>query len=921
MFKRTEVSAALAIAFGGFLAAVAMPGMAQQEEAKQELQKKEEPKKDAPRLERVEITGSSIKRIDAETAVPVTIIKIDEIKKQGVTTVEQIVSSLGAAQTQQSTSQVVGASTGGAAFADLRGIGANKTLVLLNGRRIANNALDGSSPDLNAIPFAALERVEVLRDGASAVYGTDAVGGVINFITRKDFTGGTLTVGADVPDHPGGKAKSANIGYGFGDLGKDGFNIFGFVDLQKQEHIGGTQRPFNTRYVGGLSPTPFPANYYQDIEADIGNPAAPACNSNSNITPTGDGTSCQETTSSFVDYTPKSERTSAMLKGAFKIDAENQLGLEYFRSQSRVSSQIAPVPYGNLFMNRLRPNGAPNPYYPGNVAGTSITPNISLSDTYTEASTPAGVLPGFIHVKWRDIATGVRQDQNTNTQQRLVAQLDGVASGWDYQAALTYNENKVKEDLSGYSNGPLISQGVLDGVINPFGNQDVAGAALLASTRLSGTIRNAKGTVAGMDAHASREVGDWFGAGRSAAVAVGAEFRKEKFLSKAEHDFAALVISSTGIDPDSRDEGSRKVYAAFTELSVPVQEALDVTAAIRYDKYSDFGNTINPKFGFRFQPNQNILLRSSYSTGFRAPSLFELNGGQAYTNTSTVSDPVLCNPDNPSAAVCDVQFQSLTGGNKDLKPEKSKGFTFGVVLEPVANLSVAMDLWWIRLKQTIGQLSDSAVFGPDFATYASVYHRLPNGTLSTDGSACPNPATCGYVDLRQQNLGGTNTNGADLSAKYQLRYEDLGAFTFGLNTTYVTKFEYQDAEGGAWHQNVGVFSGTGPIFRWQSSASVAWAKGAFGAGLSLHDKSSYVDFRPASFEATRPTNTVGSYTTADAYGSWSPTKALSLTVGVRNLMDRDPPLSFQNQVFQAGYDPRYTDPTGRAYYVRGSYRF
>src|SRR5262249_45758508 len=163
-------------------------------------------------------------------SVPVTVFKMKDMKAEGITTVEQILSTLTAAQSSLGTSQAVGASTGGASFADLRGIGANKTLVLLNGRRIANNAFDGSAPDLNMIPVAALERVEVLRDGASSLYGTDAIGGVINFITRQDYQGGAITLGADSPQHAGGKAKNANAGFGFGDLDKNGYNLFGFID-------------------------------------------------------------------------------------------------------------------------------------------------------------------------------------------------------------------------------------------------------------------------------------------------------------------------------------------------------------------------------------------------------------------------------------------------------------------------------------------------------------------------------------------------------------------------------------------------------------------------------------------------------------------------------------------------------------------
>jgi iron complex outermembrane receptor protein len=259
----------------------------------------------APRLcsprtaQRIEVTGSAIKRIDAETSVPVTVVRVEELKAQGVTSVEQIMASLSAVQMTQGSSQQVGAGTGGASFADLRGVGPSKTLVLLNGRRIANNAIDGSAPDLNMIPFAALERVEVLRDGASSLYGTDAIGGVINFITRKDFRGGAITLGADIPAQSGGESAQANVGFGFGDLSKDRFNVFGFIDLNKQDPIGGEQREINNRFPGGLSGTPYPANYFQG--GAVGNPSAPGCTDPSFLVAPGDGTSCIIATARFVD--------------------------------------------------------------------------------------------------------------------------------------------------------------------------------------------------------------------------------------------------------------------------------------------------------------------------------------------------------------------------------------------------------------------------------------------------------------------------------------------------------------------------------------------------------------------------------------------------------------------------------------------
>ncbi len=898
MFKRTKISTGVLLALGGTLM---LPTVGQAQEA-----------------QRIEITGSAIKRVDAETAVPITILKMQDLKAQGITSVEQIMSSLSTVQMTQSSSQQVGAGTGGASFADLRGIGASKTLVLLNSRRIANNAIDGSAPDLNMIPFAAIERIEVLRDGASSLYGTDAIGGVINFITRKDFQGGAITVGMDIPQESGGKSKQANIGYGFGDLGKQGFNVFGFLDINQTQPIGGQERPFNARFPGGLSPTPFPANYFQDGSVTA-NPSAPDCTNPTYLTPSGDGTSCLIKTSEFVDYTAKTDRTSGMLRGTLALGSNHNLTVEWFGTRNKATTRIAPVPYGTLWMNPLRPDGSPNPYFPGNPG--AIDMDVPYDPAFVQANMtprPGVVLqPGFITVKWRAFAGGQRTNISTNDQQRVLAQVDGVLGAWDYQAGVSYNENKIKETVVGYSDGNQITLGMLNGVINPFGAQDAAGDAAISAALLGGNLQNHKGKVGTVDAKGSRELGDWFGAGRKSALAAGVEFRREDFLSTANPPVAALLVASTGVDPESRAEGNRNVSAGFAELNVPITKALEVSAALRYDKYSDFGNTTNPKFTVRFQPSKSVLLRSSYSTGFRAPSLYELNAAQSYTNTGTVSDPVNCPdgttaiPGKSTALNCNVQFQRLTGGNTDLKPEESKNLTFGLIFEPTDNLSIGADLWWIRLKNTIAALSETTVLG-DAVTFGQYINRNSTGDLSIDGFSCPG-SDCGFLDLRQQNLGGTNTNGVDLSVTYRQGLASSGRLTLGLNSTYVAKYEYQDFVGGPWNQNVGVYVGVAPIFRWQHAASAIWNVGNWTFGGVIKNKSGYID--------QDPSNKVSPYTTADAYVNWAATKGLSLTLGVRNLTDRDPPYSNQGEVFQANYDPRFADPTGRTFYFRAGYQF
>jgi len=899
MFKRTQVCAAVLVALG------AIPAVAQ----------------DAG--QRIEITGSAIKRIDAETAVPVTVFKMSDLRSQGVTSIEQAISFISASQSSLGTSQSVGAGTGGAAFADLRGLGPNKTLVLLNGRRVADNAIDGSAPDLNMIPIAALERIEVLRDGASSLYGTDAIGGVINFITRKDFKGGTIMLQAQKPQHDGGKSSNANIGYGFGDLETNGYNIMGMLDLQKQNKISAPQRAFGasgnipSHGIAKSSGAPDPANYnWTDGSLDTdGNPtyaflsnsAAPGCNSNPFIFAAADGTTCRYDYTKWVDLIPESERVSAMLKGTFKLGGGHQLGLEYFITRDKVSTTIAPVPYFGL---QIDPGST---FYPG--GGITPAPTGGTIDS---------TQPVFAN--WRAVPGGGRQGETKNTQQRLLATLDGALAGWDYQAGIAYNQNKIDDRLTGgYLNDDAIYAGSMNGSFNPFGAQTAATQAFINSNLVTGQLQSAKGETWTVDGHASREVGDWFGAGRQAALAVGAEFRREKFSDVANAGFAALVQSSSGFDPATNSVGSRTVAAAYAELNVPIVKSFEMTAALRDDHYSDFGNTVNPKVSLRFQPMPQVLFRSSYSTGFRAPSLFELNAPNTYTNTANPwDDPTLCPGGVPTtganAQFCDTQFMLKAGGNKDLKPEKAKNITFGLVLEPIRGTSVAVDLFWIKLQHSINALPEELIFG-DPAKYAALFQRNPAGQLSISGRDCPG-TDCGYIIDTSANLGGINTHGFDLSVNSKFDLGSAGSLRFDLNGTYVAKYEYQQEEGGEWQQNAGRYSGAGPIFRWVHTANLNWTMGDWTLGLVNRFKSHYVDQNDPQQVATAYLgNTVGAYSMWDVYGSWMMMKGLTLTAGVRNVGDKIPPFSNQGATFQQGYDPRFTDATGRAYYLRATYDF
>ncbi|MDR2214480.1 MAG: TonB-dependent receptor [Nevskiaceae bacterium] len=922
-------------------AALALPAAVQAADADDELAE-------------VVVTGSAIRRADAETAVPLTVLNVTDLRPEGKTSVEEVLGSLGANQTSTGTSQTVGLGTGGASYADLRGIGTDKTLVLLNGRRIANSSFSSAAPDLNSIPLAAIQNVQVLRDSASSLYGTDAIGGVINFITRNDFQGLSFTGGYDHPEHPGGATISGNIGGGFGSLDTQGFNVFAFVDYQKQDNVSGTQRPFNTRFPGGLSFSPLPANYAQGDGSVFYNAAGPGCTTGLFTIPNDDpakdptDTSCLMTTSSFVDYIPESERLSGLIRGDVKVGENNTLSVEYFVARSSVKTLIAPVPYAPYAQNPFLPDGVtPNPYYPNNPAldptyngadffeiadwnddvGCTFGVDCSLSSLgFTSgnlAETP--FQPGMIWVQWRGGPTGPRGDDNISLQHRALLSFQGSAGAWDYQTGVSWNRTTTDSKLiRGYGDGDRIAEGIISGIINPHGEQDAAGAAYLEASLLPGLLQFGRGTMTTADARiGNNALGDWFSAGRQVAFAFGAEYRHENFLNAANTEYAALVVSSTGVDPTSFSAGKRNIWATYAEVNIPLHSTLDLTLAGRYDHYSDFGDTTNPKVSLRWQPLRQLVIRTAASTGFRAPSLYDLYASQAFTNTGSVTDPLTCPGGVGSGTAgppnfCNIQLTQLLGGNTELKPEKSKSFSVGGVVEPASNLSFSADYWFIQIQDMINSIPVATILDPANQSWSAQYiHRNASNAISDQPSQCniSNSPFCGYIDSRLQNPGGLITDGVDLNFKWAIR-TDVGQFRVNYDSTWVRRYDYQDYPEGPWNVNVGAYVGDGPVFRWKHQLTGNWQGEKFSAGATLHHKSGYADDPSGEY----PDNHVKSFTTVDVFAGWqSPIEGLGFTFGIKNLMDKDPPLTGQGLVFQSGYDPRYYDPIGRVFYGRVNY--
>jgi iron complex outermembrane receptor protein len=849
-----------------------------------------------PQLQRIEVTGSAIRRVDAETAVPVTILRTEELKKQGVTTTEQLVNRIAANQSSVGSGRSIGSSSGGAAYADLRGIGPNKTLVLLNGRRLSNNAttaINGSGVDLNTIPFAAIDRVEVLRDGASALYGTDAIGGVINFITKKSVTQGQLSAGGSTPTHAGGGDTTNFSGsWGFGDLEDDRFNVFGVVSHDKQQSLKARDRDYTYNYRPGRgldysSGTASPANWSQGSNAT--HPlAASGCNGPGLIPRSG---ICRQSVWSYLDLVPETEKTSFFGKASGKLADDHDVSLEYFWARNQNRTQIGP---GLLQGLQVQPG---TPYYPGN----GITPG--PSGFALDPTQP-------VNVNWREAEVGPRRHEDDNVGQRLLLTFEGVAAGWDYNLGAGYNQSKVTNAIrSGYVDDRVVASGINTGILNPFGPQSPAGAALLAASAVDGDYGTAVGRVKSIDGRISRDIGDWFGAGPS-ALALGGEYRKEDFHQDFE-DFAANV-QSLGIDPAASVAGDRSVSAQYAEVNVPVLDSLELSAAVRHDKYSDFGSTTNPKYSFRFQPFRELVMRGAYSEGFRAPSLYELYNPTATSFTvANYNDPRLCAGGSPSNGGianrdCAQQFFSRNGGNPDLSPETARNVTLGFVYQPVHNLSLGLDFWWIKIANQIAEFPESAVFEQS-DLYSDRIVRKADGSID-------------HIVTGLANLGKVKTNGVDVSFDYRFPETALGQFGTNLQGTYVNRYEYQQELNGDFIDKVGDYRGgdfasAGAVARWRHSLNGTWNKGPLGATLTNRYTSGYNDYNRDKHDQ------VGSWNVWDLAGTYTWRDTAQVTVGVQNLFDREPPFSNQTSTFQSGYDPRYSDPFGRTLYSRVSYNF
>ena len=585
------------IVASGALSMIAAPALAQ-EAADQ-----------AP-VQRIEVTGSMIKRINAETAEAVTVIKVEALKDIGVTTLEQALSLLTSNNSTLTTAASVGSYSGGASLASLRGLGATKTLVLLDGQRLANNVSIGTGVDLNTIPLAAIDRIEVLREGASSLYGSDAIAGVINFITKRNLEGGEVNVDYSKPQSAGGASGSADISYGHGNLKDDGYNLMITANITRQDELTASQRSFaSTGYNpakglanvnGATGPAP---GSFTDGNGNLWQVGYPGCNGYKNVVPIGGA--CQFLYSAAVDLIAKSTTESGLVQFTKQLPENNTLTAQYFYSHFDYENWGGPQEYGF----NMSPS---SPYFPTAANSTCIG----------TCSSPTPKLSGPVVAGWTDLNNN-RYLGNVNSEQRLLLTLAGSNGGWDYSTSVDWSRNKgVQQVRGGEANYATIApNNNLNPLINPFGAQSSAGQALIDSAYMNGDLEIGTLTLASLNGHASHSLGDAFDAGRPAQFAVGFDVRDES-ISNNPTPLATTLYTATYFPPQVVT-GSRQSQAGYMELNVPVTKALDFTISDRYDRFSDFGATNNSKISFSYQPLSMLKLRGAASTGFRAPTLVE----------------------------------------------------------------------------------------------------------------------------------------------------------------------------------------------------------------------------------------------------------------------------------------------------------
>lgn len=935
--KKLHQSVRMALVFGSAATAMSFMASAHAGQAAEQADKKD--------VERIQVTGSSIKRTDMEGALPVQLINRDDIEKTGLTSAGELIQSLPAMQGFTVAAQSVGGGGGGQKTASLRGLGSEYTLVLLNGRRLAPRG-SGSTIDLNSIPLAAIDRIEVLTDGASAIYGSDAIAGVVNFITKSDMQGFNLSARYNKPQQKGGASNNVSASAGFGDFNSDGYNVLVSVSRDSQEQLKSTDRQFSKSgiipfrynetdytFVAG-SPNGIPANAQVFVAGSntpiVFNPYARMNNGCPQDT-FAEGTECSWDFTSTIEVFPESVRDNVMVNSLFKVNDDLRVFANLNATDYSETNRVAPYPTGYFPLPLTSP-----------VVQQWVMPNLTPEQRANVTS---------VNARWRALPVGTRATEWNNKATNVVLGFEGVSGDIDYSGGYTYSVNDSKQNFVG---GWLLRDDFVNlmrsGTIDIFTTPDKLSTAnrdALMKTVYNGEWTNDKTTMQAVDLKASMPVFE-LPAGQ-VYLGTGAEYRKTDYSNKIaeanEQEKILFLSRDTAYDLD------RDSYGIFTEAIVPVIENMELSAAVRYDSigavfngatYNEAGFPIKGSSGFvvnedmsdvtykmslKYQATDDLLLRASSGTGFKAPSMLDIAQPRVPAGVTGGSYDCPFAANDPKAAWClstRSQYTVFNQGSPTLKPETSEQFAYGFVYAPSKDFSLALDYWRIGMENLVTGLTEAQIF----AEAARYYDRfLPNVNKATGRTE--------LAILRSSvNVGKSITRGIDwdVMVGHDLSF---GRWSTTFAGTYLLQKEYtRPGTTNDWISSLGRFGANQAVdFRTIAKWSHNLQHGDFNHSVILSYRSGYEDRAiTAASREVRLGGTSGagqaiqlaipSYTTVNYQTSYKGIENTVLTIGVNNLTDVAPPLSLRGgQGHQTGYDHRYTDAFGRTFYVGVDYSF
>ncbi|PTT92200.1 hypothetical protein DBR42_02445 [Pelomonas sp. HMWF004] len=769
-------------------------------------------------LERVEVTGSNIKRISKESSSPVDVITAREIQASGARTALEIMKMIPSVGNDgYSDSATQNGFSRGVSTVSLRNLGATSTLVLINGRRMAPSAYanpnNGTSTlyDLNAIPTSAIERIEVFKDGGSAIYGSDAVAGVVNFILKNNYEGleAKILVGAN--DAGEYKRQTFSASGGLGNFVTDGFNVMVGLDFtHKGRSMVGDKTDQDIQAADyraiNLRRNPYGSFLYNDVpwftrEAAPGTRSFPQTNPANMVTAAtcADSQKITNTTSDVYGIT-----TTALANRTFC-----NYNLEQFQEMQNPGSDLSVMARGTLkvsdaitgfaevgFASSKREylaaprtiSGTLNSFAVLNLGGAagSFQPILEIG----HPDNPFTNARAAVQMRFPSVPGG---NDLTNKSYRAVAGLRGtIGTDIDWDSAVTWHKAQRDEYSFGFLRLPVLRQ-----MLGPaFGGTNRSLASIAADPNLSAAVLNTgSNEILQWDLKGSTEVGQL--PGGAIGVAGGVEVRREaiKLIPDAENAAGNVFgIANTAVN------GSRVVKSAFVEVLAPVVKSLELSVAGRVDKYPGLKTNFVPKFGAKWQANDLILVRGSYSEGFRAPAVSQVTPGGAQYFLNGLRDPIRCNletsPLTPKpgadATDCNKSISGVGGFNPELKPENSYSSSLGIVVSPTKDVDLLLGYYRIRKNGEVALASGQSIIDNPASYPPGSLVRDTNPALLLNGVAGTGPLLNIFTPWLNQ--GSTMTSGLDFEARIVARGDGV-KWTNAINGNYVLKYERAEQAG------------------------------------------------------------------------------------------------------------------------------